>query len=81
MFSSLIGSQFSLDILEQGDAALDPNGTRIHDQRVVTGIVTVSDATKGLATGKAANAEMDVLVVTLERFDLALAQDVGLVIC
>jgi hypothetical protein len=49
-------------------------------QHGATGIVTVSDATKGLATGKAANAEMDVLVMTLERFDLALAQDIGLVI-
>jgi PAS domain S-box-containing protein len=36
--SALIGSQFSLDILEQGDAALDPNGTRIHDQRVATAL-------------------------------------------
>src|SRR5450432_2957761 len=36
--STLIGSQFSLDILEQGDAALDPNGTRIHDQKVATAL-------------------------------------------
>jgi len=47
MFSSLIGSQFSLDILEQGDAALDPNGTRIHDQRGATGIVTGIRCNKG----------------------------------
>lgn len=49
-------------------------------QHGATGIVTVSDATKGFATGKAETAEMDVFVMTLERFDWALAQDVGLVI-
>jgi signal transduction histidine kinase/CheY-like chemotaxis protein len=31
---ALIGSRFTLDILEQGDTALEPNGTRIHDQKV-----------------------------------------------
>jgi signal transduction histidine kinase/CheY-like chemotaxis protein len=31
---ALIGSRFTLDILEQGDSALEPNGTRIHDQKV-----------------------------------------------
>lgn len=45
-----------------------------------TAIVTVSDATKGLATGKATNSEMDVLVMTLERFNLALEQNSGMVI-
>lgn len=53
---------------------------RLGAQHGATGIVTISDPTKGLATGKASNAEMDVLVMTLERFDLALAQNVGLVI-
>jgi hypothetical protein len=49
-------------------------------QHGATGIVTVSDTTKGLASGKASTAEMDVLVMTLARFDWALAQDVGMVI-
>src|SRR3954469_2406673 len=29
----LIGSRFTLEILEQGDIALEPNGTRMHDQK------------------------------------------------
>jgi signal transduction histidine kinase/DNA-binding response OmpR family regulator len=32
----LIGSRFALEILEQGDTALEPNGTRIHDQKIAT---------------------------------------------
>jgi PAS domain S-box-containing protein len=32
--SALIGSSFALDVLEQGDLALEPDGTRIHDQKV-----------------------------------------------
>jgi signal transduction histidine kinase/CheY-like chemotaxis protein len=32
--AALIGSQFTLKILEQGDTALEPNGTRIHDQKI-----------------------------------------------
>jgi PAS domain S-box-containing protein len=32
--SALIGSHFSLAILEQGDTAFDVNGTRIHDQKI-----------------------------------------------
>jgi PAS domain S-box-containing protein len=32
--SALIGSQFTLDVLEQGDSALEQNGTRIHDQKI-----------------------------------------------
>jgi PAS domain S-box-containing protein len=31
---ALIGSRFALRVLEQGDIALEPNGTRIHDQQV-----------------------------------------------
>src|ERR1700716_4401502 len=31
--SALIGSRFTLDVLEQGDPALETSGTRIHDQR------------------------------------------------
>ena len=31
---ALIGSRFALTILEQGDAAIEPNGTRIHDQKI-----------------------------------------------
>jgi len=32
----LIGSRFSFEILEQGDSALEANGTRIHDQKIAT---------------------------------------------
>ncbi len=31
---ALIGSRLALTILEQGDAAIEPNGTRIHDQKI-----------------------------------------------
>jgi PAS domain S-box-containing protein len=34
--SALIGSRFALNVLEQGDSALEHNGTRIHDQRIAT---------------------------------------------
>ena len=34
--SALIGSQFTLKILEQGDSALESNGTRIHDQKIAS---------------------------------------------
>ena len=34
--SALIGSRFALDILEQGEAAFESNGTRIHDQKIAT---------------------------------------------
>jgi PAS domain S-box-containing protein len=30
----LIGSRFTPEVLEQGDTALEPNGTRVHDQQV-----------------------------------------------
>src|SRR6202011_3704118 len=33
---ALIGSQFTPDVLEQGDSALEPNGTRIHDQKIAS---------------------------------------------
>ena len=33
---TLIGSRFSFEILEQGDSALENNGTRMHDQRIAT---------------------------------------------
>ena len=32
----LLGSTASLDIIEQGDTALEPNGTRVHDQQIAT---------------------------------------------
>jgi PAS domain S-box-containing protein len=32
----LVGSPFALDIVEQGDSALETNGTRIHDQKIAT---------------------------------------------
>ncbi len=34
--SALIGSRFVLEVLEQGDTRLGPDGTRIHDQRIAT---------------------------------------------
>jgi PAS domain S-box-containing protein len=34
----LIGSAFQLTVLEQGDAALESNGTRIHDQKIATAL-------------------------------------------
>lgn len=36
--SALIGSPYTLKVLEQGDTALESNGTRIHDQRVDTAL-------------------------------------------
>src|SRR5690242_18044115 len=33
---ALIGSRFSFEILEQGDSALEHNGTRMHDQKIAT---------------------------------------------
>ncbi|HEX2363922.1 MAG TPA: ATP-binding protein [Bradyrhizobium sp.] len=33
---ALIGSRFSFETLEQGDSALEHNGTRMHDQKVAT---------------------------------------------
>ncbi len=34
--SALVGSNFALDVLEQGDTALEQNGTRIHDQKIAS---------------------------------------------
>jgi PAS domain S-box-containing protein len=34
--SALIGSRFTFDVLEQGDSAREPNGTRVHDQKIVS---------------------------------------------
>ena len=36
--SALISSPFQLTVLEQGDAALEPNGTRIYDQKIATAL-------------------------------------------
>ena len=36
--NALIGSDFTLDVLEQGDTALEINGTRIHDQKIATAL-------------------------------------------
>jgi len=33
---AMIGSRFAFKILEQGDSALESNGTRIHDQKIAT---------------------------------------------
>ena len=35
---ALVGSHLTLDVLEQGDAAIETNGTRIHDQKVATAL-------------------------------------------
>lgn len=32
--ATLLGSRFSFDVIEQGDSALEPKGTRVHDQRI-----------------------------------------------
>src|ERR1700736_5081611 len=32
--SALIGSRFTFSVLEQGETALEPDGTRIHDQKI-----------------------------------------------
>jgi PAS domain S-box-containing protein len=32
----LLGSRFAFEVLEQGDSAIDPSGTRIHDQQIAT---------------------------------------------
>jgi PAS domain S-box-containing protein len=34
--SALVGSKFTLEVLEQGDTALETNGTRIHDQKIAS---------------------------------------------
>src|SRR6202790_2107822 len=36
--SALIGSRLALTVLEQGDTALEADGTRIHDQRIATAL-------------------------------------------
>jgi PAS domain S-box-containing protein len=36
--AALVGSRFVLEVLEQGEAAHEPNGTRIHDQKIQTGL-------------------------------------------
>jgi PAS domain S-box-containing protein len=36
--SALIGTRFNFEVLEQGDGALESNGTRIRDQRIATPI-------------------------------------------
>src|SRR5947209_15403223 len=36
--SALIGSRFAFPVLEQGDAAIETNGTRIHDQKIATAL-------------------------------------------
>jgi PAS domain S-box-containing protein len=32
--AALIGTRFTLEVLEQGETALEPNGTRVHDQQI-----------------------------------------------
>ena len=34
--ASVIGSRCALEVLEQGDVTLEPDGTRIHDQKIAT---------------------------------------------
>src|SRR6201996_391676 len=33
---TLIGTRFNFEVLEQGDSAIESNGTRIHDQKIAT---------------------------------------------
>ena len=33
---ALIGSYFTFDVIEQGDAAIEPNGTKVHDQMIAS---------------------------------------------
>ena len=33
---ALIGTRFNFEVLEQGDSAIESNGTRIHDQKIAT---------------------------------------------
>jgi PAS domain S-box-containing protein len=35
---ALIGSRFALEVLEQGEVAIESDGTRIHDQRIATAL-------------------------------------------
>ncbi|UFZ02204.1 ATP-binding protein [Bradyrhizobium ontarionense] len=35
---NLLGSQFAFELIEQGDGALEPSGTRVHDQRIESAI-------------------------------------------
>jgi PAS domain S-box-containing protein len=32
--AALVGTRFALEVLEQGETALEPNGTRVHDQQI-----------------------------------------------
>src|SRR5581483_8858571 len=34
----LVGSRFEFQVLEQGESAIEPNGTRIHDQKIETAL-------------------------------------------
>jgi hypothetical protein len=43
-------------------------------------MVTIADKSRGMATGKASNHEMDVLIMAMERFDKTLGKDHGLVV-
>ncbi len=36
--SALVGSRFAFTVLEQGDAALQSSGTRVHDQKIATAL-------------------------------------------
>jgi PAS domain S-box-containing protein len=35
---ALVGSQFQLPVLEQGESAIEPNGTRVHDQKIASSL-------------------------------------------
>jgi PAS domain S-box-containing protein len=36
--AALIGSRFDFEVLEQGEIAIEPNGTRIHDQKIASAL-------------------------------------------
>jgi PAS domain S-box-containing protein len=35
---ALIGSRFTFELLEQGDAAIEPSGTKVHDQKIASAL-------------------------------------------
>jgi PAS domain S-box-containing protein len=35
---ALIGGRFTFEVLEQGDAAIEPNGTKVHDQKIASAL-------------------------------------------
>src|SRR5262249_51508073 len=38
--NALVGTRFDFDVLEQGESAIESNGTRVHDQKIATPLGT-----------------------------------------